>query len=265
MTVTELAARVRTGRREPSPITSTSSSPPACCRSCGPAGCGRSTSATTGGRRAPSRSTGRRLARWRSSATSSPRPTSSGSRRNSQGAYATLRRARIPAERAEEFAARLDALSHEFISLPRDGDLEFGLLITLYPTTRLERAMTAVDDAHRTAPRPAVLQAVLGQRRVEPRRRRRHHRLSVVGVGGHPQPVARRPRHGRAAAAVAGVHTPRRRDHRSVDRRKAMVAMDLCRFALTLVVAFAVLGRQDASARPGRGRARSPAPRPAST
>ncbi len=54
------------------------------------------------------------------------------------GAYATLRRARIPAERAEEFAARLDALSHEFIALPRDGDLEFGLLITLYPTTRLK-------------------------------------------------------------------------------------------------------------------------------
>jgi len=53
------------------------------------------------------------------------------------GAYSTLRRARIPASLAEEFAARLDALSHEFISLPRSGDLEFGLLITLYPTTRL--------------------------------------------------------------------------------------------------------------------------------
>jgi MFS family permease len=38
----------------------------------------------------------------------------------------------------------------------------------------------------------------------------------------------------------AGVITDR------VDRRKAMVAMDLCRFALTLVVAFAVLGKQDA-------------------
>ena len=36
----------------------------------------------------------------------------------------------------------------------------------------------------------------------------------------------------------AGVITDR------VDRRKAMVAMDLCRFALTLVVAFAVLGKQ---------------------
>jgi DNA-binding transcriptional ArsR family regulator len=54
-----------------------------------------------------------------------------------QGAYATLRRARIPASLAEEFSARLDALSHEFIGLPRSGDLEFGLLITLYPTTRL--------------------------------------------------------------------------------------------------------------------------------
>lgn len=53
------------------------------------------------------------------------------------GAYATLRRARIPASLAEEFAARLDALSHEFIALPRSGDLEFGLLVTLYPTTRL--------------------------------------------------------------------------------------------------------------------------------
>jgi DNA-binding transcriptional ArsR family regulator len=53
------------------------------------------------------------------------------------GAYATLRRARIPASLADEFAARLDALSHEFIALPRSGDLEFGLLVTLYPTTRL--------------------------------------------------------------------------------------------------------------------------------
>jgi DNA-binding transcriptional ArsR family regulator len=53
------------------------------------------------------------------------------------GAYATLRHARIPAARAHEFAARLDALSHEFIALPRDGDVEYGLLISLYPTTRL--------------------------------------------------------------------------------------------------------------------------------
>ena len=78
------------------------------------------------------------------------------------------------ASRAEEFAARLDALSLEFIALPRNGDLEFGLFITLYPTTRLDGAVTAaVDDSHvRATPRPAVLQAVLGQCRLEPRRRR---------------------------------------------------------------------------------------------
>jgi MFS family permease len=43
----------------------------------------------------------------------------------------------------------------------------------------------------------------------------------------------------------AGVITDR------VDRRKAMVAMDFCRFALTLAVAFAVLGRQDSLPDPG--------------
>lgn len=43
----------------------------------------------------------------------------------------------------------------------------------------------------------------------------------------------------------AGVITDR------IDRRKAMVAMDLCRFALTLVVAFAVLGKQGDLPDPG--------------
>jgi MFS family permease len=43
----------------------------------------------------------------------------------------------------------------------------------------------------------------------------------------------------------AGVITDR------VDRRKAMVTMDLCRFALTLAVAFAVLGRQGTLPDPG--------------
>jgi DNA-binding transcriptional ArsR family regulator len=53
------------------------------------------------------------------------------------GAYATLRHARIPPERAEEFATRLNDLALEFIALPREGDVEFGLLINLYPTNRL--------------------------------------------------------------------------------------------------------------------------------
>ncbi|MGH2477939.1 MAG: MFS transporter, partial [Candidatus Limnocylindrales bacterium] len=43
----------------------------------------------------------------------------------------------------------------------------------------------------------------------------------------------------------AGVITDR------VDRRRAMVAMDVCRFGLTLAVAFAVLGRQDSLPDPG--------------
>jgi MFS family permease len=43
----------------------------------------------------------------------------------------------------------------------------------------------------------------------------------------------------------AGVITDR------VDRRKAMVAMDVCRFGLTLAVAFAVLGRQGSLPDPG--------------
>ena len=46
----------------------------------------------------------------------------------------------------------------------------------------------------------------------------------------------------------AGVITDR------VDRRKAMVAMDLCRFALTLAVAFAVLGKQGDLPDPGDAR-----------
>ena len=49
----------------------------------------------------------------------------------------TFRHARIPPERAREFAARLEELAVEFTSLPRDGDLEFGLYLALFPTNRL--------------------------------------------------------------------------------------------------------------------------------
>ena len=58
-------------------------------------------------------------------------------------------------------------------------------------------------------------QAVHGEHDLQPRRRRRAHRLSVAGVGGHPQPDPDRPRRRGAAAAVAGVHPAGRRDHRS--------------------------------------------------
>ena len=52
----------------------------------------------------------------------------------------TLRHARIPQERAEEFAARLQELAVEFTREPRAGDVEYGLLIALYPTTRRSRS-----------------------------------------------------------------------------------------------------------------------------
>ena len=230
-------------------------SPPGSSRSCGPAASGLSTSATTGARRGPSRSTSTRPASWRSSTTCSPRSTSSGSRRSNR---VRTRRCAAPASRpsrAEEFAARLDALSHEFIALPRNGDLEFGLLITLYPTTRLNGAMTAAVDTPR-----------------EPRLDGRYYKLfsaSVVsnlgdGVGiiAYPWLASAVTRDPLLVALVmvaqrlpwlvftlpAGVITDR------VDRRKAMVAMDMCRFVLTLAVAFAVLGRQGDAARPGRPR-----------
>ncbi|MDY7103552.1 MAG: winged helix-turn-helix domain-containing protein [Actinomycetota bacterium] len=48
----------------------------------------------------------------------------------------TLRRARIPAARAEEYVARLHALALEFSEEPRGGDTEYGLYVALFPTTR---------------------------------------------------------------------------------------------------------------------------------
>jgi DNA-binding transcriptional ArsR family regulator len=52
----------------------------------------------------------------------------------------TFRHARIPRERAFEFATRLDALALEFIAEPRGGDVEYGLYFALFPTNRLARA-----------------------------------------------------------------------------------------------------------------------------
>jgi len=49
---------------------------------------------------------------------------------------ATLRHARIPAERVDDYRRRLLALAVEFVDEPRDGDTEFGLYIALYPTNR---------------------------------------------------------------------------------------------------------------------------------
>jgi DNA-binding transcriptional ArsR family regulator len=48
----------------------------------------------------------------------------------------TLRYARIPNDRATEWALRLGELSQEFVSEERGGETTFGLLVALYPTDR---------------------------------------------------------------------------------------------------------------------------------
>lgn len=50
--------------------------------------------------------------------------------------FTTYRRARIPADRAAEYAERLLALTLEFVDERRDGDVEFGLYVSLFPTNR---------------------------------------------------------------------------------------------------------------------------------
>jgi len=52
----------------------------------------------------------------------------------------TFRHARIPRHRAEEYGRRLYDLSLEFIDEPRDGDVEYGLYLALFPTNRLAAA-----------------------------------------------------------------------------------------------------------------------------
>jgi DNA-binding transcriptional ArsR family regulator len=52
----------------------------------------------------------------------------------------TFRHARIPKQRAEEYRDRLYDLSLEFIDEPRDGDVEYGLYLALFPTNRLPSA-----------------------------------------------------------------------------------------------------------------------------
>lgn len=48
----------------------------------------------------------------------------------------TLRYARIPEERAAEWAMRLGELTQEFAAEPRSGEVTYGLLAALYPTGR---------------------------------------------------------------------------------------------------------------------------------
>lgn len=48
----------------------------------------------------------------------------------------TLRYARIPTKRADEWVRRLSELTQEFVSEPRSGETTFGMLVAFYPTDR---------------------------------------------------------------------------------------------------------------------------------
>ncbi len=48
----------------------------------------------------------------------------------------TMRHARIPAELAEEFTARVMDLAMEFTRLPRGGSREYAFLAGVFPTKR---------------------------------------------------------------------------------------------------------------------------------
>lgn len=62
--------------------------------------------------------------------------------------YATYRRARIPPERLADYIRRLDELASEFVDEPRDGDVEFGVYLAVFPTTRsAKRSTEPIEDA----------------------------------------------------------------------------------------------------------------------
>jgi DNA-binding transcriptional ArsR family regulator len=52
----------------------------------------------------------------------------------SGGLIATIRHARIPPERAEEFFERVVELAESFTELPRAGDVVYGFVAGVYPT-----------------------------------------------------------------------------------------------------------------------------------
>ncbi len=60
----------------------------------------------------------------------------SGKHTKDQGWISTLRYARIPDDRAVEWAERLADLAQEFTGEARDGETKYGLVIALYPTDR---------------------------------------------------------------------------------------------------------------------------------
>lgn len=61
----------------------------------------------------------------------------------------TLRRARVPAERAAEFWARFEALTVEFTKAERSGDREYAVYVGVFPTVR---RMAPTPKGRRRAP-----------------------------------------------------------------------------------------------------------------
>lgn len=53
-----------------------------------------------------------------------------------EAAMVTLRHARIPEERAADFAAEMLRVAEDFAVMERGGDTVYGLLVALYPTDR---------------------------------------------------------------------------------------------------------------------------------
>jgi len=58
----------------------------------------------------------------------------------------TYRHARIPRERADEYVQRLFEITLEFIAEPRDGDIEYGLYVGMFPTNRRIAPVAAFDS-----------------------------------------------------------------------------------------------------------------------
>jgi DNA-binding transcriptional ArsR family regulator len=53
-----------------------------------------------------------------------------------EGAFFTLRHARLAEDRLEEFGRRVQALAEEFAALPRSGTTVYGFIAGVYPTDR---------------------------------------------------------------------------------------------------------------------------------
>lgn len=59
----------------------------------------------------------------------------------------TIRHARIPADRVRDYIDRLHAISLEFSSEPRSGDIEYALMFHVFPTRRLQKPIDVAETA----------------------------------------------------------------------------------------------------------------------